>query len=166
MMITSNHVVGDKDIEPGKKLVLSLNNEKVYNEILIDGKRKMYTNKEYNITMIEIKKKDNVDESSFMEIDDNIFKDDQIILDKKSVYLLSYPQGREANHSQGEIKSLKDDGYTIEYLCDTNSGCIGAPIINIKNSKVIGIHVGTQKNKKYNIGTFFKNPIEEFNKNV
>ena len=40
----------------------------------------------------------------------------------------------------------------------------GGPIISLNNYKIIGIHKGGDNQKKYNIGTFIREPIKEFNK--
>ena len=57
-LITCNHVLGKDDIIPGKKINL-LFNDKVSKILKIDDSRKTYTSniKEYDITIIEIKKK-------------------------------------------------------------------------------------------------------------
>ena len=40
----------------------------------------------------------------------------------------------------------------------------GSPIISLNNYKIIGIHKGGNNQKKYNVGTFIREPIKEFNK--
>ena len=57
VLITNNHVLEEKDIIPGKKIKFSLNENKYSFEILMDDIRRTYTNKDYDITIIEIKKK-------------------------------------------------------------------------------------------------------------
>ena len=52
----------------------------------------------------------------------------------------------------------------IFHLCSTDFGSAGAPIINLANLKIIGIHCGSCKNKNCNLGNILKNPIDEFNK--
>jgi surface protein len=51
----------------------------------------------------------------------------------------------------------------IKYSSDLEEHSLGAPIINLKNFKVIGIHIGKHKNKEINLGTVIKEPIESFN---
>ena len=50
------------------------------------------------------------------------------------------------------------------HLCATEEGSSGAPIINLKTFKVIGVHNGKRANKDLNIGTIIREPINEFNK--
>ena len=67
------------------------------------------------------------------------------------------------NFSNEIINRIYEDNYTIQYLCDSNVGSSGGPLINTINYKVIGIHKGGAKeNKQYNLGTLLKEPIEEF----
>ena len=73
-MITNNHVINEDDLKISKKVNFSLDNEEIHFEIEI-GDRKFYTNKEYDVTIIEIQNKDNLDLNSFLEIDEQVFKD-------------------------------------------------------------------------------------------
>ena len=47
-------------------------------------------------------------------------------------------------------------------------GSSGAPILNYKTDKVIGIHkrIICHQNKQFNIGTYLKYPLNELNKNM
>ena len=164
VMITTNHLLKEEDIIPGKTICIFLKNDQISKNILIDKGRKTYTNKEYDITIIEIKEHDGIDGDSFLEIDKEIFYENQINFNKIKVYLLSYPNGKEASYSDGIIKRLRDNGYTFEHLCSSQKGSGGGPIININNSKVIGFHIGTSIRSNFNIGTLLRKPIEDFNK--
>ena len=159
VMITTNHLLKEEDIIPGKTICIFLKNDQISKNILIDKGRKTYTNKEYDITIIEIKEHDGIDGDSFLEIDKEIFYENQINFNKIKVYLLSY-----SNFSTGIIKRLRDNGYTFEHLCSSQKGSGGGPIININNSKVIGFHIGTSIRSNFNIGTLLRKPIEDFNK--
>ena len=55
VMITNNHIIDDKYIKENDKIEISLNDDKENKSIIINNKRKIYTNKEYDITIIEIK---------------------------------------------------------------------------------------------------------------
>ena len=46
VLMTNNHVLGKIDILKNKKIKFSLDNDKISKEIIIDGKRKTYTNEE------------------------------------------------------------------------------------------------------------------------
>ena len=65
VLITTNNVLNKNDIEICKKIKFSIDNEKIYYEIFIDEFRKIYINEKYNITIIEIKQNDNLQQISF-----------------------------------------------------------------------------------------------------
>ena len=70
VLITCNHVLNDLKIGNEIKLIFD-RKEKI---IIIDKLRRAYTNKEYDITIIELKEdKDNIKE--YLEIDENIMKE-------------------------------------------------------------------------------------------
>ena len=142
-LMTNNHVLKKSDIEIGKNIKFSINNgQKTFN-ILIDDSRKVYTSKKYDITIIELKNEDGIKDDFCLEIDDLIFKENiKEELKEKSIYLLHYPNGAEAEYSQGTIKSIGLDNYTIEHLCDSSPGSSGSPILTLDNNKLIGIHKG------------------------
>ena len=163
-LITNNHVLGESEIDIGSKITFSLNKEDKF--IKIDDSRRVYTNKKYDITIIELKISDGIKNDSYLEIDDPIFKDAVNLKEEyrgKSVYLLHFPNGGEAEKSEGKIKSISEDNYNFEHLCETDYGSSGSPILNLNNNKLIGIHKGAAKNgKNWNLGTLIKKPIEEF----
>ena len=98
VLITNNHVLNEYDIENNKIINISIINEKKeekIKKIKIDNNRKKYTNKELDVTIIEIINKDEI--QNYMEIDiEDIKKDKDIIeinYNRKSVYILHYPKG-------------------------------------------------------------------------
>ena len=162
VLITNNHVLPKKDISKEKIIKFSLNNEKQFFKISIDSSRKTYTNEKYDITFIEIKKTDKLNFNDFLEIDENIYKNNlNDTYKQKSVYLIYYPYGKKASYSNGVIKRINEDNYNIEHLCSTKPGASGCPIINLNNNRVMGIHKGA-KIKNWNVGTFIKDPIIKF----
>ena len=160
-LIASNHVLGKQDIEPNKKIKISLNNENKYLEIEIDNSRKTFSSEKYDVTMIEMKQNDGIPLDSFIEIDKDIYKDNfKEIFNKKSIYLLHYPKGKEICESREMLMNISEDNYTIIHCCDSDNGSSGGPLINLKNNKVIGIHKGF--NGKVNIGSILREPIDIF----
>ena len=71
VLITNNHVLNENEIDNNKIINISIiNKEKKKEEIKrieIDNKRKKYSNKELDITIIEIKAKDEI--NNYMEVD-------------------------------------------------------------------------------------------------
>ena len=169
-LITNNHILGKIDIEIGKTVIFSVNNDKNCFTIQIDESRKVYTNINYDITIIELKKeKDGIKDDSYLDVDDiildNDIKDNIIeVLKNKSIYLIHYPKGKNLEQAQGSIKFIDEDKYTIHHVCNTEKGSSGSPIFNLDNNKIIGIHKGAGKNEnKWNLGTLLREPINKFN---
>ena len=163
VLITNNHVLMRDDIKPGQTIKFSLNKDLKFYNILIDNSRKIYTNQFYDVTIIEIKDDDKIDKESFFDIDETINQKESIYLFKnEQIFLLHYPRGAEMEVSNGIIKNINEDDKTIYHSCCVDAGSSGSPIVNKKNFKVIGIHNGSIKNSKYNLGILLKEPIEEF----
>ncbi len=159
VMMTNNHVIDEKYIKENNEILITLNDDKEEKVIKINDKRKIYTNKEYDTTIIEIKQKeDNI--NNFMEIDENIYKNNNIIYNNKSIYIIQYPFSDKAHVSYGIISNI--DEYNINHYCCTESGSSGSPIINLLNHKIIGIHKEGSSKFQLNKGTYLKYPINDF----
>ena len=125
--------------------------------------RMKYTNKDYDITIIEIKEQDNL--KNFLELDDIIINDIihdnnfNIEYEKETLYVIQYPKGK-LSVSYGILQNIfEDKRYEFQHKCCTDIGSSGSPVLNL-NNKIIGIH--KQGCDKYNIGTFLNEPIKEF----
>ena len=124
-----------------------------------------YTNEEYDITIIEIKEEDNI--NNYLELDDIIIND--VLYNKnknieyinETIYIIQYPENK-LSVSYGILdKIYEDKKYNFNHKCNTKEGSSGSPILNL-NNKLIGVHkvkVGTQK---YNKGSFLNYAIKEF----
>ena len=164
VLITNNHVLNEKELEINHTIKITLEDDKIEKNILIDKSRLTYTNPDLDVTIIQIKPEDEID--SFLDIDENVFNKDYAKIYKKDtpIYLLQYPEGVFASHAVGRIdKILKA---RIFHSCSTDPGSSGSPILLLSNFKVIAVHKGSKKEKTENInlGTWIKYPIEEFNK--
>ena len=166
-LVTNNHIINEKDIENNKTITISFNiegNEKI-KKISLDKTRIILTNKnkDFDFTIIEIKNEDNINIENIYEIEENINIDEECLRNKytdESVYTLHYPKGDNIEASFGLIKGINDK--KIQHSCWTEGGSSGAPILNLKNSKVVGIHFGFKKN--LNEATFIKSVILELSK--
>ena len=58
VLITNNHVLKNNDITPGNIIKLSIYDNNNFYQILIDETRLVYTNYDYDITIIQLKEKD------------------------------------------------------------------------------------------------------------
>ena len=171
VLITNNHVLGESDIADGQNITISLNNETIIKDIILDSNRKRYTNKTLDVTIIEIREKED-------NINDFLLLDKQIInlINKKSntnnekflnnlyenesIYLLNYMNGEKIFSPYGLLKEIQQD--EIYHQCFTDLGSSGSPILLLKNNQVIGVHFGAKKKIEFNLGTLLVKPIIEF----
>ena len=161
VLITCNHVLREEEIKIGKEIKLLLNEtEKI---IKIDEDRKVYTDKQYDITIIELKKEEYIIEH-LLDVDSDITKDLDFneTYKNESIYILHYPEGKDIEYSLDTIYSIDVENVLINHLCTTKDGSSGGPILNLKTFKIIGIHIGRKKSK-FNTGVLLKNPINIFN---
>ena len=146
MLITTNTLLGKDDLTLGKKISLKFNEKDI--EITIDSERITFINEKNNIIIIEIKATDNIDFKSILEIDNDIFNDEAYnAFIHKNIYIISYRSTSNVKYSRGLITSIHDS--EIEHNCFSKLDMAGAPIINEKNYKVIGIHLGLSNSFRY-----------------
>ena len=174
VLITNNHVLGENEVKIDKIITYIINNnENDKKSIKIDNKRKIYTNKGLDVTIIEINEnKDNVHD--FIELDDDIInymdlsKEEIIdnyknIYKNESIYILNYMNGERILVSYGLISQINEEN-GINHKCITGYGSSGAPILSLRNNKLIGLHYGSSNDYDYNKGTLIIYAIREFNK--
>ena len=161
VLVTCNHVIDENMLKENNVICISLFDKKEIRNIELNN-RHMYTNRKYDVTLIEIKP--NIDKiCNFLELDENIFGENkENIFKKKSVYVLQYPQGECSSVSFGIILEIKD--YMIYHNCWTTFGSAGGPLLSMDNFKVIGLHKGTNLHRNYKIGNLLDSPINEFQK--
>ena len=123
-----------------KKIGISIKGDNKFLDIKLDYEmRKIYSNKKYDVTIIEILDRDNFDkyfDDDFLELEDEILlnKDDDFYSYKNSsIYMLSFPKGEEAMVSYGILKNVCEDNKDILHLCYSQYGSSGSPLLNIKN---------------------------------
>ena len=161
VLITNNHIIGHNQINEKQKLTISFNNEKEIEELNLDANKNIYTNKDYDITIIELKEKE-FNNKLFLEIDDRVYlENSKNMFNKKSVYIIQYPKEHGASVSYGIIKRINEKN-GIEHLCHTSQGSSGSPIINLDNNKVLAVHYSAMENRNFNKGTFLNAPINDF----
>ena len=161
ILATNNHVLNEEDIQIGKEISFSWNNDTKFKAIKIDSSRKVYTSpeSEYDTTFIQIFEKDGID--NFLEIDDKIYENEIHLKDSyANLYILNYQNDKNVMVSYGTMKNI--NGKEINHLCNTTGGSSGSPILSLKSLKVIGIHFGAHKYFNYNLGIFIKYPILKF----
>ena len=174
VLITNNHVLGEKEIEPNKEITYIINNnDEEEKKIKIDKKRREYTNKELDVTIVEIdENKDDIHD--YIDIDNTVINymylsKEEIINNYKnkykneSVYILNYMKGENILVSYGLISEINEEN-GINHKCNTDNGSSGSPILSLKNNKLIGIHYGSHNKYELNKGTLIIYVIIKFNK--
>ena len=161
VLMTNYHVLNEEDLEKNikdNKLCL-FNDEGIFLVIDLSLKRIIDFYKDYDLTLIELKEEDRIDE--YLELDNNLFNDNvDIIYEDKSIYILQHPNGKNACVAYGLLNNICEND--IKHNCSTSTGSSGSPILNLENNKVIGIHKKTSINFNYNIGTLLKEPLKNF----
>ena len=164
LLITNNHVLNEKDIMIDNTISISLNNKKIRKEIKIDSNRKTYTNEKLDVTIIEIKDEDNINNNYLLldeAIIDNEINNYSNIYKNQSIYILNYMKDKDIQASYGILNNIEDN--KIIHKCSTDSGSSGSPIILLNNNKVIGVHyAGSKHNKNFNFGRLLKQPLLEY----
>ena len=158
-LITCNHIIDESFLSEKEEINIEINGE--FKTIELKD-RIIYTNKEIDITIIEIKeKKDEI--KNFLQLDE---ENQDIRISGKTIYILQYYDSDGSSHpsvpsvSYGILKDINKSEFT--HCSNTNWGSSGSPILNLSNNKVIGIHKGAINNKNCNIGRFLNNPINDF----
>ena len=148
VLITSYQIIDDFYLNQNNQINLLLND---YNELKIinlDPSRKIFSTKDFNTTIIELKQNDNI--TNYLELDDNLFSNNsKSLYENGSIYMLQYLNGGNASVSYGILNEL--NGFNIKHTCSAESCSSGAPILNISNNKIIGISLyNNNMNINYN----------------
>ena len=161
VLMTNYHVLDEEYYNKNDELNLFINDEEEVKRINLKTERKKYFNKEYDLALIELKEDDRIPINNYLELDDNLFKDEiDAYYQDISIYVLQYPLGNNAAVSYGLSNGINN--CEIIHTCSTEHGSSGSPILNLSNNKVIGIHKQGSKNFNYNIGTCLQFPLNDF----
>ena len=164
VFITNSHVIDNNSLyKENTEIIVDIKEENEIKKINLNNRIK-YINEEYDITIIEIKEKDNI--KNYLELDDIIMND--ILYDEnknkeyiyKTIYIIQYPES-ELSVSYGIIDNINEEQkYNFIHKCSTKGGSSGSPVLSI-NNKLIGIHK-EGFNGQFNIAAFLNYPIKEF----
>ena len=162
VLMTNFHVIDDKYIKDHKQINIYINNNMKIIEISSDSLIYSSDRNKYDITIIKLNNDCGI--KNYLEIEENIFRDNaEDLFKNESIYILHFPKGEEAHISYGcGIEKINE--YEISHKCITDSGSSGGPILNKLNNKIIGIHRGCYNRRNYNFGTLLKYPLNELSK--
>ena len=173
VLITTNNIINQDDIQNNKIISLFINNDKKIKTIKLDNNRLMYTNEKLNVTIIEIiENKDNL-KNKYLELDNDIINYlnlNRINLIKKespnylneSIYVMNYSNKKDIFVSFGKLLHIKKE--EIVYKSNIKEDSFGSPILLTNNQKLIGIHNGNYKQYKDYKGSLLIYSLIEFSK--
>ena len=167
VLITNNHIINRELLnKPDSTISFLKYGDPDTTKIKLKNDRMKYTNEEYDITIIELKQRDRI--QNFLELDQILIDDIEsrsanlnLQFGNETIYIIQYPNGN-LSVSFGvltQIEELKKINFI--HSCRTAYGSSGSPILNSQN-KVIGIHKGRSNNRNINYGSFLNNAIKEF----
>ena len=170
VLITNNHIINQDDILNNNYFSIYLNNDKKIKRIQLDNNRLIYTNEKLDITIIEIKDNDIIN-NKYLELDNeimnyfNLNKEEDLnylsdIYSNNSIYLINYPDYKNIVVSYGQPPNFSES--EIFHKCTTKKGSSGSPILLINNQKLIGIHYGSSEQYDFNKGRLLIYAIIEF----
>jgi hypothetical protein len=162
-LIIINYSLKENDLLEGKisNFTISIKANNLYYSIPIDKSRTIYSySNTYNITIIEIKQTDGIDNKLFLDIDNSIYNDNYESLSKnKQIYLVFNEIRNNMGYIKGKILSINNSN--IIYTCFLDKNYSGGPILS-DNFKLIGIHKGFNEISNQYYGIFIKSIIDEF----
>ena len=85
VLMTNFHVISEEYTKKNKEITILLNDDKEALRIDLTKERKKYFSKEYDTAAIELKENDGIKE--YLELDDNILKNNEQIYYEKNLYI-------------------------------------------------------------------------------
>ena len=169
VLMTNYHVISREFIKNNNQLKISFNDEQIIDTLEINENNIIYssTTVKYDIMILKIKNNNNY---NYLELDDDLFKDNcEELYEKNSIYILHYPTEDKISVSFGFCIKNFDNNYNIKHFCNVKQSSSGCPILNLSTNKVIGIHECSNLNLNnrniYNKGTLLKYPLKEMKRN-
>ena len=164
VFMTNNHIINNELLkQKNAKMIIEMREEKDFREIDFIS-RKVYTNKEYDITIIEIKEKDKV--NNYLEIDAYIINEMLYNLNitynfyNQTIYLIQFLENK-LSVSYGVLNKIYEDKtYNFNFKCNLTGDLSGLPIFSKKN-KIIGINKANN-NMQEHLCLFLNFAIKEF----
>ena len=158
LLMTNEHIIKKEMIDNKEEIEVYYNNQISRIKITLNKEERFiqsFKEKEelkIDCTIVEILKKDKVDERYFLlpNIDYNSNNYNELI--NKIVYVVQFPGGKNLSYSKGELINI--DKYDFTHKAGTKSGSSGSPIFLANTTNVIGIHKSGNEYKKENYGDF------------
>ena len=158
VLINDSQTLNEKDFDSNKnnEIKITLNNGE---EILIDESRKIYTNKEFEVTITEIKEDEIKDNNICSEIDNISDKKEKFLVynhdynnNNDKIFDFSFCYLKDINKKNNNIIEYENEEKDKEFP-------LGSLLLNLKGN-IIGIY--KQKDKETNFGILIKGLINEY----
>ena len=159
VLITSSTILEQKKTKDNNYIELTLNDDKIYREIDLNKKRKIYKNLKFKIVVIEIYPlEDKI--NNYLELDEKNVNGQNNLNNTKSIFSLYYSNEKSISVSYGLLMDIISND--IKHTCNVDKNSLGSPILSLENFKVIGINKGI-RNNDINLGFNINYLIQEFN---
>ena len=163
ILITNNNILNNEILnkEDEKIIIINIKEEK---EIKLSHRRK-YISKEYNITIIEVKKEDKID--NYLELDEKIIDDILNIKERSDEYISnifcweSFYMIGISKIEIGSIRNCRLDLKRFDFHCNKKDQKQGTPIFTTRKSKLVGLF-DYANHINLGFGIFLNYPIKEF----
>ena len=162
VLTTSYRLIDENYLKENNEINLLLNdyNTKVIN---LEIKRKIYSNKDYDLVFIELKNIDKI--NNYFELDENLFSQEELkeYYENKAIYVIQYLNMEKVSVSYGVITEFTEK--EIKHTCGIKPGSFCSPILSSINNAIIGFTKEIENNKNnnnFNKGFILKLPIIEF----
>ena len=156
ILLTYNHIINKQNITNNDQINVKINNEPTLYNININNYKSVYTDLEYDITIIELNNNEKV---NFLDID--ISESPNNLYENKLAYLIQSENLNKVEIFYGRIKKIINNliVYYETRLCSLipDKGFI----LNVKNNKVIGL-LNYSKNESEHRGILLLTPIKNF----
>ena len=130
--------------------------------LMSNEQRIIYSNGNFNITILELKESDGINEDNFLHFDFDGKENNNMIRSYKGkeIYIIPYKTKSKIIYPLGKIVDIEDNEKFVHDCKDLDKDLIPFPIFSLDNYKIIGI------NESINKGIFLKNLLDEFNELV
>ena len=101
-LMTNHHVLDDKYIRDNKSVEISMNDNNINEEIIINQEDIIYLSErdKYDLIVIKLKEQEFMKNIEYLELDDKLFNKNSI-KGYDSIYILHYPNSKNASVSYG-----------------------------------------------------------------
>ena len=130
--------------------------------LMSNEQRIIYSNGNFNITILELKESDGINEENFLFFDFDGKENNNIIRNYKGkeIYIIPYKTKSKIIYPLGKIVDIEDNEKFVHDCKELDKDPIPFPVFALDNHKIIGI------NESINKGIFLKNILDEFNELV